>query len=127
MDTLDIVGTETETENGSNEDDVHATKDDIQAMDMLDIVGKSLAPNVFFSHNFFPRCTTSRVVNSSSVCIIQLDNTFSESLLTWFSNNHLIEKARYIKLLKLLCASFFYQNRDLEVITNTNDFIKAMD
>ena len=70
---------------------------------------------------------TSKVVNLTSVCIIQLDNTFSESLLTWFSNNHLIEKVCYMKLLEFLCTSSFYQNGDLEAITDTNDFAKAMD
>ena len=118
---------ETETENRSNEDDVQATKDDVQAMVKSDIVGKSLAPNVFSSHNFFPRCRTTRVVNLSSVRIKRLDNTFSESLLPWFSNNHLIKKACCMKSLKLLRVSSFYQNRDLEAITDTNDFAKAMD
>ena len=44
--------TKTEPENRSNEDDVQSI-----------IVGKSLAPNVFLSHKFFPRWRTSRVVN----------------------------------------------------------------
>ena len=81
---------QTETENGSNEDDVQATKDDIQAMDKSDIMGKSLAP----------RCRTSRVVNLSSVRIKRLNNTFSESLLPCFPYN----QAHCIKLLKLLCV-----------------------
>ena len=106
---------ETETENRSNEDDVQATKDDVQAMVKSDIVGKSLAPNVFSSHNFFPRCRTTRVVNLSSVRIKQLDNTFSESPLPWFSND---------KLLKLLHVLSFYWNRDLEANTDTITYPK---
>ena len=85
-------------------------EDDVEAVDTLDIVGKSLATNVFSPHNFFPRRMTSRVVKLSSVCIKQLDDMFSKSLILipWFSNNHLIEKAHYMNLLKLLCFSSFY-------------------
>ena len=110
----------TKTENRSNEDDV-------QAMDKSNIVGKSLAPNIFTSHKFFPRCRTSRVVNLSSVLVKWLDNMFSESLLPWFYNDHLMKKAHCTKLLKLIRVSSFYRNRDLEAITDTNDFAKVMD
>ena len=101
--------TETETENRSNEDDVQ-----------LIIVGKSLAPNIFHSHKFFPRWRTSRVVNLSSVHVKWLDNTFSESLPPWFYNNHLIVKAHGVKFSKFLWFSSFCQNIDL-------DLAKAMD
>ena len=71
-------------------------EDNIQATWTSDIVGKSSQQNVF------QRLMISRVVKLSSVCVKQLDNTFSDIHISYFPSNCL------------------YQDKDLEVISDAN-------